>query len=117
MPAQSQQPDRTAAPARSPAPALAPPGDFDLAAVCAALDDQRRARGLSWQQVTREINGFFEGVRPARPVSSSTLTAMARRSSVEGNVMLLVLRWLGRTPESFVPSHPAPTTPATMLPQ
>jgi hypothetical protein len=31
--------------------------DFDIHALYAALDEQRRARGLSWQQVGAEIGG------------------------------------------------------------
>jgi len=81
------------------------------------MDGQRAARGLTWQRVAREINNTFEGVKTARPVAASTLTGMPSRTSVEGNVVLLVLRWLDRTPESFIPNHPAPTAPGTALPR
>jgi uncharacterized protein YfiM (DUF2279 family) len=90
--------------------------DFDLGALYAALDAQREARGLSWEATAREINRSFEGVTTARPLSASTMTGIRRRSVVEGNCVLLMLEWLGRTPESFIPNHPAPTTAETALP-
>ena len=80
--------------------------DFDIAALYAALDAQREARGLTWQAVAREINGQFAGqfslVR-TRPIAASTITGMRSRSTIEGDGALQMLRWLGRTPESFVP--------------
>ena len=76
--------------------------DFDLGALYAALDAQRQARGLSWQQVVREINALFERT-PARPVSASTVTGMRSRAVIDGDGVLQMLRWLSRTPESFVP--------------
>ena len=38
-------------------------------------------------------------------------------AGAEGDGVLGMLRWLGRTPESSVPGHPAPSTPATALPE
>ena len=55
---------------------------------------------MSWVEVTREINDLFRGV-PARPISASTVTGMRGRRVVEGNGVLQMLVWLGRTPESF----------------
>jgi hypothetical protein len=110
-------PRRAARPTRpSAGPGAAPLADFDVEALFAALDGQRQARGLTWAQVTREINGSFAGVAGARPVSASTLAGMLTRSSLEGTIVLLILRWLDRTPESFVPGHPAPVTARTRLP-
>ena len=76
--------------------------DFSLRALYAALDAQRRARGLSWSQATRQIN------RQPRPssghqLSRSTVTGMRTRAVAEGDGVLQMLRWLNRTPESFVP--------------
>jgi hypothetical protein len=31
---------------------------------------------------------------------------MARKGSLNGNIVMSALSWLGRTPESFVPGHP-----------
>ncbi|MFL6231734.1 MAG: hypothetical protein ACJ76N_01235 [Thermoanaerobaculia bacterium] len=76
--------------------------DFDVEALYAALDVQRQARGLSWQQAVREINALFERT-PARPVSASTVTGMRGKTVIDGDGVLQMLRWLNRTPESFVP--------------
>jgi hypothetical protein len=91
-------------------------GDFDLAALYTAPDEQRRARGLTWAGVTREINR--PDARPVlHPVSVSSVTGTSRGRGGEGNNVLLMLLWLNRTPESFVPGHPAPAAPGTLLPR
>jgi hypothetical protein len=79
--------------------------DFDVHALYAALDEQRRARGLSWLQAAREISRQNEGVSPRR-VNPSTLTGMRSRRVIEGDGVLQMLLWLRRTPESFVPGSP-----------
>jgi uncharacterized protein YfiM (DUF2279 family) len=89
--------------------------DFDVAALHAALNAQRLARGLSWEGVVREMAGSTGRVAAARSLSASTLSGLLTRRSVEGDGVLGMLRWLDRTPESFVPGHPAPTTPETTL--
>jgi hypothetical protein len=80
-----------------------PRADFDCAAVYAAMDEQRQARGLTWQQVMREVGGAF--ARAARPISPSTVTTMRTKAVAEGDGVLQMLRWLGRTPESFIRGH------------
>jgi hypothetical protein len=89
--------------------------DFDMAALFHALDAQRRARGLSWQQATDEINSPFRHV-PSRPIAVSTVKGMLNKVAVEGNVMLQVLLWLDRTPESFVPGMEQSGQPLPKLP-
>ena len=81
------------------------PGDFDIEALHAALEAQRVARGMSWAQVAREINDQFNAA-VVRRISASTVTGMRRRIVVEGDGVLQMLRWLKRTPESFVPDLP-----------
>lgn len=78
--------------------------DFDVDALYAALDAKRQSLGLSWQQMTREINRLFENA-PARPISASTITGMRAKSAIDGDGVLQMLRWLQRTPESFIPGH------------
>lgn len=63
---------------------------FDARALYEALDVQRRSRGMSWQEVAREIG-----------VSASTLTRTRRGGRMEADGMLAMVRWLGRTAESF----------------
>jgi hypothetical protein len=85
---------------------MAQPADFDIEALYEALDAQRVARGMSWQEVAGAISDPFRD-GPARPISASTLTGMRGRSVVEGDGVLQMLRWLRRTPESFIPGHEA----------
>src|SRR5690349_1025398 len=72
---------------RSPTPA-----EFDLCALQAAVDAGRRSRGLGWTAAAREIG-----------VSVGTLRGLGTRRAVEGDGVLQILLWLGRSPESFVP--------------
>ena len=68
-----------------------PTAEFDLNALCEAVDAQRQSRGLSWAQLERELG-----------VSATTLRGMRERGTAEGDGVLQVLRWLGRSPESFL---------------
>lgn len=92
-----------------------PSSDFDVHALYAALDAQRRARGLSWAQVAREISDRF-GLTPARPLSPSTLTGMRERGTLEGDGVLQMLGWLNRSPESFLPDRHGESTAGETLP-
>lgn len=67
---------------------------FDLEGFYAALDAQRRARGLNWKTVASEAG-----------VSASTLTRMAqgRRPDVDGLAALSA--WAGLEPGNFIPDH------------
>jgi len=75
--------------------------EFDTAALCAALDAARGTRGLSWAELVAEINAPFKFV-PSIPISLSTIRGMGGKASVTSAVVLQVLRWLGRSPESFL---------------
>jgi hypothetical protein len=84
--------------------------DFDIGALFDALDSQRRKRGLSWQGVAQELwdqSAALNARRDDHPISASTLTGMVKRSDSSCQHALFVLRWLGRTPESFMPSSTA----------
>ena len=74
--------------------------DFDLRALYDALDEQRRSRRMSWAAAAREINGFKTG---GHPIATSTITGLKHKAVAEGDGVLQMLLWLGRTPESFVP--------------
>ncbi|MBI1796961.1 MAG: hypothetical protein HYR74_07905 [Candidatus Eisenbacteria bacterium] len=78
--------------------------DFSLVALYEALDAQRETRGLSWTQVTREINRQSQRLS-AHPISQSTVQGIRTHSVVEGDGVLQMLLWLDRTPESFMPGH------------
>lgn len=73
------------------------PGRFDSAALYAALDAQRRSRGMTWAEVAAEIG-----------VSASTLTRTRLGGRMEVDGMLAMARWLGRTAESFTFGYKGP---------
>lgn len=89
---------------------------FDITALYAAIDTQRQLRAMSWQEVAREINGSSRSASPRR-LSPSTLTGLRRRRAVEGDGVLQMLRWLHRTPESFVPGCHEATSRGAALPE
>jgi hypothetical protein len=80
--------------------------DFDVAALFEALDAQRRSRALSWAGVARELwdlSATLNLQRNDHPISPATLTGMADLMDTSCQHALFMLRWLGRSPESFVP--------------
>ena len=82
-----------------------PRSDFDIAALFDALDEQRIARQLSWTGVAKEIRNQSATLSARlldHPFSPSTLTGMPRRIHSSCQHALAVLRWLGRSPESFI---------------
>src|SRR5262245_28098655 len=74
--------------------------DFDLRALYEALDVRRRERDMSWLAVAREVGRFR-----TRGVAASTITGLRDKRVGEGDGILQMLLWLGRTPESFVPGR------------
>jgi hypothetical protein len=89
---------------------------FDMQAFYAALDAERRARSLSWSEALSEINKAFEGT-PSIPISVSTVQGMLNRRSVTSAVVLQILRWLRRSPESFLAGSNAVLRPEETLPE
>jgi hypothetical protein len=75
--------------------------DFDMNALHATLDAERCARHLSWAELAVEINEPFRGTS-SLPISVTTIKNMLTKRSVTSAVVLQILRWLGRTPESFL---------------
>lgn len=80
--------------------------DFDLAALSEALDTRRAELGLTWQELAIQVTDR-PSRRSDRRIAASTFKGMSERGSVRDTVVLQALRWLGRTPESFVPGLPA----------
>lgn len=64
---------------------------FDTKALYAALETERLARGLSWQQVAEAIG-----------VSASTMTRTRAGGRLEVDGMLAMVTWLGLPVEYFV---------------
>jgi hypothetical protein len=74
---------------------------FDMKQLHATLDAERRARGLSWIELASEINKPFEGTSSI-PINVATIRDIPAKRSVTSAVVLQLLRWLRRTPESFL---------------
>lgn len=68
-----------------------------------ALLKERSSRGLSWAALTREINARFRDASGHKTIAASTISGLNGRSLAEGDGVLQILLWLGRSPESFVP--------------
>lgn len=64
---------------------------FDSQALYTALDKQRQERGITWQELSREIG-----------VSASTIARTRVGSRLEVDGMLAMVGWLGRPVEDFV---------------
>jgi hypothetical protein len=78
---------------------------FDVSALYSALDDKRTELGISWTKVADqlwELSPELNSRRNDHPISPSTLTNMAKSPRTSCQHALFMLRWLGRTPESFL---------------
>jgi hypothetical protein len=90
--------------------------NFDMRALSAALDAARNARLLRWPALVAEINKPFQGT-PSIPISLSTVRGIANKRSVTSAVVLQILRWLGRTPESFLSGSDVASQEEEKLPE
>jgi hypothetical protein len=100
-------------------PATGAANEFDVGAMCAAMDARRTERGLSWSQVTRALwdqSKVLNERRHDHPISPATLTGIAQRGDCTCQHALFILRWLGRPPEAFVPSCPPEPGPVALPP-
>lgn len=78
---------------------------FDAGALYLALDARRTELGLSWNGVADqmwELSSELNDRRRDHPISPSTLVGMAQKPRTSCQHALFMLRWLGRTPESFL---------------
>jgi hypothetical protein len=78
---------------------------FDAGALYRALDARRSQLRLSWRGVADqiwELSGDLIDRRRDHPISPSTITNMAKKPRTSCQHALFMLRWLGRTPESFL---------------
>jgi hypothetical protein len=60
---------------------------------------------LTWQELALRVTDRSSRGSDRR-IAASTFKGMSQRGSVKDTVVLQALRWLGRTPESFVPGLP-----------
>jgi len=63
---------------------------FDPKALFTSLDAERTRRGLSWQELSRDMG-----------VSASTMKRLEHGGRLEVDGMLTMVAWLGRKVESF----------------
>lgn len=68
---------------------------FDVAALHAALDAQRRSRRLTWKDVATESG-----------VSASTLTRLSQGRQPDVNSLASLTAWLGMSADHFMRSDP-----------
>jgi hypothetical protein len=79
--------------------------DFDTISLHAAMDTRRGELGLSWSGVARalwEQSAELNRERRDHPIVAATLAGMPARGDTTCQHALFMLRWLDRTPESFV---------------
>ncbi len=74
---------------------------FDMQVFHSTLDEERRSCGLSWEAMVDQINQPFVGTTSI-PISVGTIRGMLKKRSVTSAVVLQALRWLSRSPESFL---------------
>jgi len=69
------------------------------------MDAQRRARGMTWRHVAQQMGD----------ISPSTLTRTRLGGRMEVDGMLAMVRWLGRTAESFTRRTPRSSPPTPLV--
>jgi hypothetical protein len=89
---------------------------FDMLALCKALDEARLERSLSWVELAAEINRPF-AYTTSIPINVATIRRIAKKQAVTSAVALQVLRWLDRTPESFLVGHEIKPQSGEALPE
>lgn len=92
-----------------------PAADFDLGALYAALEARKRQLGLTWTDVVNEISSPFNDCKPRLIRASNLRDLDDTRFGVDAGIVLRILVWLGRSPESFVPGHPGADRPESQL--
>ncbi len=88
--------------------------EFDATALFAAMDAQRLARGMSWQRVADqiwELSSVLNDRRHDHPIAPATITHMRKGGDTSCQHALFFLRWLGRSPESFLDGGDAKGSP------
>ena len=73
--------------------------DFEITGLWAAMDAKREAMGFSEKQMMDDLNSVNNN---RIPMSLATVKNMLRRNDISCQHSLHMLRWLNRTPESFL---------------
>ena len=72
----------------------------DVAALYAALESEKNARGMSWRQLARDCD-----------LSPSTFTRMANGLRPDVDAFAALVQWLGQPAESFMTTDPEEAGP------
>lgn len=78
---------------------------FDGHALIRALDDQRAAGGLDWNQLADTLwrqSSVLNARVASHAMCSGALVRTARRGTMSCQYALTILQWLGRAPEEFL---------------
>jgi hypothetical protein len=78
---------------------------FDFDAFFAALDAERRERGLGWYELADELWAQSAGLNARRndhPLCGGAVSRQGARGETSCQYALFMLRWLGRAPEDFL---------------
>ncbi len=82
---------------------------FDFAGFFAAVDIERRDRGLGWYDVADELwqqSEMLNAEREDHPLCGGAVGRMGDRGATSCQYALFMLRWLGRPPEDFLAGPP-----------
>ncbi len=97
-------------PRYSPRMSIAEHIQFDFTAMHAAVDEQRRARGLAWTALAEETRP--SGGHARRRVTATTLSRSGQQRAMEADGVLMILAWLRRTFEDFTNRNGPRATPS-----
>jgi len=78
---------------------------FDCDSFFAALDEQRRERGLDWNQVAAELSEQSQELNARlmdHGICPGAVVRVRGRGTISCQYALYMLRWLGRPPEDFL---------------
>ena len=90
---------------------------FDGPALIAALDAQRVARGLDWNQLSDalyEQSSDLNAELCDHGVCSGALIRTAKRGTMSCQYAAMLLRWIGRPPEDFLAGPKLDVGPTTL---
>ncbi len=93
---------------------------FDTQALYLAIDSRRTELGLSWTGVAKqiwELSSDLNDRRKDHRIGPSTLSNLGKGPGTTCQHALFMLRWLGRTPESFLRGSSGDDDPRFALPQ
>ncbi|MEP7046637.1 MAG: hypothetical protein ABI949_08165 [Ilumatobacteraceae bacterium] len=78
---------------------------FDCAAFFAALDAQRRKRGIDWNELAVELSqqsSVLNARLMDQAICPGAVVRVNRRGTISCQYAMSMLRWLGRAPEDFL---------------